>query len=284
MLLEFIAGNGAVLELEDRPTKYVQAVEGFDVAPPRYQVVPVPGRDGEVIVSYALETRYVRPTIAVLPTSVADYYDIRRDFASKLNPRLGAGTLRYQPVLGGAIYEIGAVMETPPGFGKMRRGLHEYVTTLSFRCPDPALRQTPAVTSTVSLATTGLLLWIIPWVMPAGSVESAPVNAGDLPTYPVLTFTAGGTGATNPEFTNVTTGQTFRLDNQGAGFSMAAGEELVIDMGARTAYLEGVNVLGARSADSEAWPLVPGTNEIATTLGAGGGETQFSYYRRYVGV
>lgn len=280
MLLEFVASNGAVLELNAPPTRYVQAVPGFDVAEPRHQSVPVPGRDGEVVVAYALETRFVRPQIAVLPADRADYYAIRRDFASKLNPRLGLGTLRYQPVEGGTTYEVGATLATPPGFGSFRAGLREVIANLSFKCPDPALREVPAVETTIDSAPTGILLWEIPWVMPAGSTTSTPFNSGDLDTYPVLTFTAGGGGAEDPEFANVTTGQTFKLE----GIVMTGGQELVIDMGERTAFLDGSNVLGARTSDSEAWPLVPGENEIETTLGAGSGTTVLSYYRRYVGV
>lgn len=86
------------------------------------------------------------------------------------------------------------------------------------------------------------------------------INAGSIATYPVITVTAGGAGATDIELINVTTDKSWSID-----LGVAAADTLVVDMAARTAMLGGV---ADRTAfvirpPSEWWALEPGTNEVA---------------------
>ena len=80
------------------------------------------------------------------------------------------------------------------------------------------------------------------------------------PVNPRITIT----GETiNPVIANTTTGQTIRYDG-----SISASQTLVIDLSAKTATLNGVNVLSKLSGD---WlELVNGDNVMSyTTTGAG---------------
>ena len=68
--------------------------------------------------------------------------------------------------------------------------------------------------------------------------------------------------------------------------TLIAGQELVIDMDARTAVINpgGNNAMPDRSPDSESWPLIPGDNSITCLTSADGSDFDFSWYTRYVGV
>lgn len=283
MLLEFETAAGEVLELTTEPLR-LRALEGTGVADPRQEVVTTPLRDGETLVRTTLAPRYVRASLTVAASDWAALHDKRRELASRLNPRLAAGTLRYQPVPGGTVYEIGAKYESGAGFALAgQQGFNDRMT-ISFRCPDPAWRVSPASSAAATLAASG---WVIPWTVPWDIFESAaPIavdNQGDLDSYPVLTFVAGGGGASDPVFTNTTTGKVMAFTG-GAGLDLAAGETLVVDMDARTAFVGATNVLGLRSDASEAWPLVPGPNDIEFAVGSGGGELTVTFQRLLVGV
>lgn len=81
-------------------------------------------------------------------------------------------------------------------------------------------------------------------------------NGGSTLTYPVLTITGP---ATNPQITNMTTGQRISL-----AYTLVAGEQLVIDTLNRTVKLGGVaNRYGAIDfLNTSWWGLVPGVNDL----------------------
>lgn len=79
------------------------------------------------------------------------------------------------------------------------------------------------------------------WSFPFGFGSSTPgqaicTNAGSAPTYPILTFTAGGSGLSGITVTKLAT-----LEQWSITLAMSAGDVLVVDMGAQTVLLNGAS-------------------------------------------
>lgn len=81
-------------------------------------------------------------------------------------------------------------------------------------------------------------------------------NNGNMDTWPVLTITGPGT---NPSIFNASTNQTITF-----GYTLAAGETLVVDTLNRTVKLNGVTdrYSALDFLNTEWWPLIPGINDI----------------------
>ncbi len=281
MYLEYVAADGDSIELAGGPVRLL-ALEGAGVAEPRDQIERVPRRDGVTIVRDELEERYIRATVRAAGSTWAGLHALRRELASVLNPRRGLGVLRYQPVDGGPTYEIPAKYAGGAGFGGGGQQGFRDQFSVSFRCPDPGWRQTPQQAISLDFALGGLAFPIsFPIAFTATGTTQAINNAGDLPSAPVITFTASAGGAEDPAFRNVTTGQEFVL----AGLVLAEDESVVVDMDRRTARLnDGTNVMALRTPASEMWTLVPGINEVAVSASVGSGAVVLEYWRRLVGV
>lgn len=101
----------------------------------------------------------------------------------------------------------------------------------------------------------------------ASSGAAVCTNDGNVMTYPVITVTAGGSGASGIELQNTTTGKSWSIT-----LTVAAGDTLVVDFGARSALLNGT---ASRSPfinrpPSEWWGLQPGDNTVVLqATGAG---------------
>lgn len=85
----------------------------------------------------------------------------------------------------------------------------------------------------------------------------AATNGGDWPTTPVVTITGP---LTNPVITNVTTGQQVTVN-----VTLGGGDELVVDMGARTAKVNGTTVRASMAMVPGWWALQPGANTVRVT-------------------
>lgn len=100
--------------------------------------------------------------------------------------------------------------------------------------------------------------YVTPYVLPvsweSGSSPTIVTNTGTVIAYPVITLSDE---AANPSITNQATGEVFALD-----INMVDGDELVIDMANRTVALNGVSVIGNKTADSTWWGLMVGDNGI----------------------
>jgi hypothetical protein len=100
--------------------------------------------------------------------------------------------------------------------------------------------------------------YVTPYILPvswdSGSSPTIVVNSGDSLVYPVITL---NDAAINPSITNQATDETFELT-----LTMVAGDELIIDMGARTVTLNGASVMGNKTDASIWWGLQPGNNPI----------------------
>lgn len=87
--------------------------------------------------------------------------------------------------------------------------------------------------------------------------EATITNGGNFATFPVITITGEGE---NPTVTNVTTGQSFTINE-----TLASGDELVIDCENGTVTLNGADALGSLDSSSQFIALAAGANTIQVT-------------------
>lgn len=108
--------------------------------------------------------------------------------------------------------------------------------------------------------------YVTPYVLPvswdSGSAPTVVTNSGDALVYPIITL---NDAAINPSITNQATNETFKLS-----LTMVTGDVAVIDMGARTATLNGATVIGNKTASSIWWGLQPGPNGIVLNSDSAG--------------
>jgi hypothetical protein len=87
-----------------------------------------------------------------------------------------------------------------------------------------------------------------------GAGDLACVNAGNFPTPPLYTITGP---VTNPVIHNDTLGEEIAI----AGIALAAGQQLIVDVAARTATIAGISRVDLIDASQTTWAeMVAGTN------------------------
>ncbi len=263
--------NGGYLRL--------QTLQGAGIGDLVQRVVRTPTRDGETYIESLLEPRFLLLELVVIELcSYQDLEDLQRRLSAAFNPKNGLGTLRWTPAE--ITYEIPAVLERGLDFRTPSQDHRLTRILLNLRCPDPAWRLPTANTQTIAIPVgAGLSVPItVPISFGASAATATITNAGDLDSPPTITV-AGP--VTNPRITNNTTGKLVQFN-----LTLIAGQELVIDMDARTAVINpgGNNAMPDRSPDSESWPLIPGDNSITCLTSADGSDFDFSWFTRYVGV
>lgn len=105
------------------------------------------------------------------------------------------------------------------------------------------------------------------------------VNAGNIDTYPVITVSAGGAGASAIALENTTTGESWEIV-----LTLAAGETLVVDMGEQTALLNGT---ASREPfvvrpPSVWWALQPGSNQVQLVATGAGTTAVVAWHDAYL--
>ena len=276
----FIAPDGITeVSLNDGVNVHARSVSGVGMAQPLNQAEVVPLEDGERYVRTLLGPRFIAFDLVITDTSWSALHARRRALITALNPRRGIGTLRWTPVSGGAVYAIAAILER--GFTLAESSTPGPLIindAVSFRCPDPGWRSNVLVTTNLTPAAGGMAVPTdVPTELVDGGGTVVIANAGDLDSYPVVTFTGPCVG---PSIENETTGKvcSFPL------LILASGETLTIDMAARTAKIGGLSVLSKRRSGDEFWALVPGNNTIVAGTTSGSSTVQVKYYPRYAGV
>lgn len=138
-----------------------------------------------------------------------------------------------------------------------------------------------ALTVTVNKAVGGGYVYPVAYpVLWTAGVQNVNVNnAGNAQVAPTITLTGS---AHDPVIYNNTTGKLLRL----SGFTMAAGDTVVINMAERTVLLNGGSVFDKVSSDSQFWKLAIGNNLISLNS-TGGSDTVsavVSWRSGYVGI
>ncbi len=151
-----------------------------------------------------------------------------------------------------------AILYDEPGLPRFVRGaLCEFVAT------DPRIywNTVQSATATLGELSGGLDL---PHAFPHafGTAESGAAiceNVGNIATFPTITVTAGPSGASGVTLSNETTGQEWSIN-----LTLSAGDTLTVDMGARTALLNGTadRAPFVNRPDSTWFGLAPGTNAV----------------------
>lgn len=222
------------------------------------------------------------PVVAPGPQAGRD--ELRR-WARALDPLKGEGTLTV--VIGPwagrqlvCVYEAGLddLAEEWPLLG---------LTVLAFHAADPYWQDGTERSTVATLGMSGNR-----WFPFAGTWAAQPLilgasdifatvtidNTGDVDAWPIITTTGPGTDLT---VTNQTTGDRWQI----AG-NIAAGSSAIVDTrpGHKSARIDGVNVFGRLTDDSQLWPLVPGPNRIAIGFATATAQSQvaFAWRNRYL--
>jgi len=147
--------------------------------------------------------------------------------------------------------------------------------TIGLVAPDPRKYGTTlhTATATQASAAAGLAPPLTPpFTLPAGAppMAVACTNAGSFETRPTVTITGP---ITAPAVVNQTTGQAVSF----TGMTLAASDQLVVDLSAKQTYLNGVY----RTADigSSWWVLQPGTTTVQVTGTGATGSTMTVAWR-----
>lgn len=287
----YIAGDSIIRYLPDGGTCVdlnggdvtLRSLTGAGPGPSVHQIANSPFRNGGI---YLSTLGAIRPIVAAIsavsdvnPTTI---WDIRRALAHGVNPRRGLGVLQLAP--DAVLYEIDAILaEDGSAFGD-QRGPHLMNAEIPFTCPGPDWRGVVRGGYEAVIPGAG---WSLPWDFDPGwefseaKTEDAIENIGDVLAYPVVTFIAGSDGATAPEIVNETTGERFAMRST---FAMTAGQELIVDMSARTVLLDGVNAMGERDPSTSMFALALGDNTISIDVASGGVTVAVRYTPQYTGV
>lgn len=141
--------------------------------------------------------------------------------------------------------------------------LTDVIFTIPLTCPDPRKYSTTtqqASTVTPTTATPLALPFALPVTFPAelsaGKLGILAVNAGTFETRPTCTVTGP---ITSPSVINAATGQAVTF----TGLTVPGGSQLVLDMDARQAFLNGA--FTPADAASAWWVVQPGTSPIYMT-------------------
>lgn len=121
---------------------------------------------------------------------------------------------------------------------------------------------------------------IVPYISAASTGGSTVINnAGSETAWPVVTLTGP---LSNPVLTNTTTGKVLQL----SPYSIATGDQVIIDMDAHTITLNGASLISTKTATSDWWGLVTGNNTVTvtTTSSSDTGSAVFTYNAPFTGV
>lgn len=108
--------------------------------------------------------------------------------------------------------------------------------------------------------------YVTPYDLPvnwaSGSAPTVVTNDGEAVYYPRIEL---HDQADDPVIINQTTGERFELD-----INLVPGDEVIIDMFARTVKLNGSNIIGNKTDDSTWWGLQVGPNSLVLDSNSGG--------------
>ena len=254
--------NGGVAVFNDQTDpNYVGAlteVTGFDNPDVRENADDLVQMDGGIHGDFFYGRRPITMTGLILNPASATERNARSDKLTRAADALRAdATLAFTP--SGGVPSVMWVRKNQP---TRITGAWQKQFQLALVAADPRIYSSALHTSTVSAGTSTPVGrsydkgYGIDYG-PASPVGQALVtNAGTTLTYPVLTITGP---ASNPQITNMTTGQRISLI-----YTLADGEQLVVDTLNRTVRLGGTtDRYGAVDfGNTSWWGLVPGVNDI----------------------
>ncbi|WP_425005739.1 phage distal tail protein [Mycolicibacterium sp. S3B2] len=259
-------------------------IEGLDGPNHRTNAYAKAGRDGQTISSQFYDARLVTFVGKVYGDTFAEFETnrkaliaataISRDDNGFPEPiRVSFTTMAEQEYYFDAYFDKPELALEDPITG-------EFMVTAV--CTDPFIyAQTGATSSAISPPSGGG--WEIPTILPFTSAASSGGsvtlnNAGSVTAWPIITLTGP---LTTPVLTNTTTGTYLQLD-----YTIAMGDEVIIDMIGHTITLDGASLISTKTAVSEWWGLEPGNNSVTLTTSSSSdeGSMTVAYNVPYIGV
>lgn len=283
-LVHELPASGAVIDLNDGAGGDILLLNpgllGAGFPSINNRAVQTPLRDGSTYIDTLFNARRMTaPLLVRAVTQVSELAVRRRQIVDALNPKYGQGIVQYAPLEAGQVYEITAIVDGGVEF-REPLGQVALLPLCNWVCEDPYWRAGVQSTSSGVSALGGWAIpWSIPWSITANAVTLAAQNDGDVAVYPLITITAGGSGASGISLSNDTTGKTFTLSL----LTLAAGETLSVDMDGRTAVVGSTNVLGMGRLGS-IWSLAVGLNSVTVSMSSGSGTITISWPTRLAGI
>lgn len=240
------------------PHGRIRKVEGLDTPPYRVSDSSLAGRSGSVFNRNLADKRAIVIEWLLYETTMDTYLDERSDIFDAFDPEDGEQELVIEindddsVLLNCVVADVKLPARAAPT-------THAYAQA-QLVAYDPTIYSEDIHTQSGILAPTGGGA-TFPLVFPitfetSTSGEATIYNLGNIDASPTLTLSGL---LTNPLIRNETTGETFQLT-----YSTGVNDEVVIDMAARTATLNGVTSLLTSIAEGSTWwSLQPGANTIS---------------------
>lgn len=284
MLLEWVAADGTVRALSDLSddVDLEEGVSGRFAPPVEFSTEQVPFEAGSRVRQVRIGDREVAVPVLVACDSPSALNVRLRDLTVQMAPTRGRGALR--DVTSGRqlpCYYAGG-LEVVEGFNSATIGWARAM--LVFRAFDPFWEDAADTTRVFSLGSDlDNLMPYPPYSLISDTVGATPtvVNDGDVDAWPVWTVIGPADQVT---LENTTSGASLTVDRP-----LTAADWLRIDSrpGVKTIVdQDGVNRYGDRTAGSELWPLVEGSQDLQITLGSvtADSKVELAYRRRWLTV
>lgn len=227
-------------------------VEGLDMPPIRTSSQNYSGRDGGSVNGQFYSPRLITIPGFLIGGTCDDHDTLRQTLSNSLPIREDLEVII--TTFSGDIYEtIARVID----FKMPITGPKSSRYKIDLLAPDPFFNNGDLQSLVIPRSLGGgfILPVIFPIVFDAGSSPVTAANASPVEVSPTITIVGS---ATNPEITNVDTGEKIEFT-----LTMGVSDTLIIDMGQRTATLNGGSVLGYKTSDSTWFTLAPGNNRFA---------------------
>jgi phage-related protein len=258
--MEFTNGNGVKTNLDDRLNYFLLDVDGLGAPISTVQAQKAPFQDGVTYIDTVVEERLITAEVALYAPSGETITDVRKDFLSLLNPKLGPGSLHY------AGKSIPVYIFNGPKFptgNKRSTSLMHQIALITFLAPDPYWKSSANI-STIAHQFTA-------------------ANDGDVTTPIELVIEASGADVVNPKITNSDTGEYIELN-----YTVADGESVYINtaFGKKEITLESddTNLFQYLTSGSTLFWLETGTNTFSRSASSGTVAGEMRWYNRYLGV
>jgi phage-related protein len=274
-------GGGGSLDLNNRDTHFATRKRVGVWSPVfKLQSSRLPLAEGSQLERVVIEERGLDLEVKLRGQTRAGLYSLLRDLSQRMDPTKGNGQIK-------VISEDGSTTRLlncrPEGMTKVDEQMMNAVLTLSYTAFDPYWY---ANTDTVVTFTTGgqvtTFFPFFPLRVTNSTVFSSQTiaNAGDAPSYPILTIAGPGQ---NIALRNITTGKWLALSG-----ILSASDTIVIDtrIGKKSILLNGNNAFDQLVRGSSFWSLAPGNNvvNVEISLSTGGTSAQIRFTPRYLSI
>lgn len=261
-----------------------QPVQGLEGPNHRTNSFSRPGRHGATVSSQFYDARMITLQGTIGGTSFADFETNRKALIAATAINLDANgypvaTRITFTMLDGASYYVDCFFDKPlMDLTAPTRCDFQVVATAA----NPFIFGSTQVTSSSISPPSGggyVVPMIVPYISAAATGGSVTLNnAGSEQAWPIITLTGP---LTTPVVTNTTTGKYLQLS-----YTIATGDQVIIDMYAQTITLSGASLIGTKTLASDWWGLVPGNNTISLTTTSSGdtGSMTVAFNPPYVGT